>query len=45
MAGACAAKTTVFFVLASLVEKDVILRNCVKEMILKTENTQTIKGR
>lgn len=45
MAGTCTAGTSVFFILASLVEKNTLLRNCVKEMNLKTENTQTIKGR
>jgi hypothetical protein len=43
--GTCAAGTSVFFILASLVGKVMVLRSCVKEMNLKTENTQTIKGR
>lgn len=45
MAGTCTAGTSAFFILVSLVEKDMALRNCEKEMNLKTENTQTIKGR
>lgn len=34
MAGVCAAGTSVLFILASLVEKDTVLRNCVKDMNL-----------
>lgn len=45
MTGMCTPGASVFFILVYLVEKEMVLSNCGKEVNLRTENTQTIKGR